>query len=67
MGLRDRKLEETGENYDIGRACDMWEWVDVFKVLIGGGDMKERDHVEDVAVDGRIILKRILKKRDGKT
>ena len=45
----------------------MWEWVDVFKVLIGGGDMKERDHVEDVAVDGRIILKRILKKRDGKT
>ena len=37
MGLRDRKLEETGENYDIGRACDMWEWVDVFKVLMGAG------------------------------
>lgn len=32
----------------------------------GWGDMKARDHVEDVAVDGRIILKRILKKRDGK-
>ena len=28
--------------------------------------MKGRDHVGDATVEGRIILKRILKKRDGR-
>jgi hypothetical protein len=29
----------------------------------GGGNVKGRDHLEDLGVDGRIILRRILKKR----
>jgi hypothetical protein len=31
----------------------------------GGGDPRERDYLEDIDVDGRIILKLTLKKRDG--
>jgi len=30
------------------------------------GNMKERDHLEDLAVDGRIILKWVFKKWDGR-
>jgi hypothetical protein len=30
-----------------------------------GGDVRERGHLEDISVDGRIILKLILKSRLG--
>ena len=31
------------------------------------GDPRERDHLEDVGVDGRVILKRVFKKWDEET
>ena len=39
----------------------IWGRGDVNKGF-GGGDLKERDHLEDLGVDGNIILKRIFKK-----
>jgi hypothetical protein len=32
----------------------------------GGGNLRRRDHLEHLSVDGRIILKWIFKKRDRK-
>jgi hypothetical protein len=29
------------------------------------GDLRERDHLEDLSIDGRVIVKYIFKKRDG--
>ena len=29
------------------------------------GNLRERDHLEDLGVDGRIILRRIFRKWDG--
>jgi len=34
---------------------------------MGWGDLRERDHLEDVDVDGITILKYIFKKWDGET
>jgi len=31
---------------------------------LGGGDLRERDHLEDLAVDERIILRWIFRKWD---
>ena len=30
------------------------------------GNLRDRDHIEDLDVDGRIILKRIFKKLNGR-
>jgi hypothetical protein len=31
-------------------------------MIFGGGNLKERDHLEDLGMDEMMILKRILKK-----
>jgi hypothetical protein len=42
--------------YEVGEVRTWFWW----------GDLRERKHLEVVSVDGRIILKRIFKKLDGK-
>ena len=37
---------------------------DAYRV-VGGGDLRERDHLENAEVDGRTIIKWIFKKWDG--
>jgi hypothetical protein len=38
----------------------MGEWRGVYRGLLG--NMRERDHLEDPGVDGRIILRLIIRK-----
>ena len=38
--------------WEMGKMCTMFCW----------GDLRERDHLEDIGVDGRTILKWIFKK-----
>ena len=37
----------------------MGEWIGAYGVLVG--DLRERDHVEDLGIDGRVISKWIFK------
>ena len=43
---------------------DMWETGEVLTGFLWG-DLRERDHFEDLNVYGRILLKWIFKNRDG--
>jgi len=45
----------------------MWHIWETGKVHTGfwRGDLREKDHLEDLGIDGRVILKWIFKKWDG--
>ena len=38
---------------------------DTFRDSVGGGNLKERHHLEDLSIDGRLILKCMLQKQGG--
>ena len=50
---------------EIGGACGTYGGNERCIQGFGGRNLKERDHLEDLSVDMRVILKRILKKEDG--
>jgi hypothetical protein len=49
----------------MGGACSTYRGQQRCIQGFGGGNIRERDHLEDLGVDGRIILRRIFKKLDG--
>jgi len=48
------------KKHDVGRTCSRYGRRGVYRVLLGRPEGK--NHLEFPALDGRIILKRILKK-----
>ena len=53
------------EMNEMGGACGTYGGRERCAQGFGGGDLRERDHWEDQDVDGRIILRWILKKWEG--
>ena len=57
-----RVIKSRGMRW-AGYVAHLGERRSVYRVLVGG-NLRERDHLGDPDVDGRIILRRIFKKRD---
>jgi len=49
----------------MGRACTTYGGEKRCTQDFSGGNLRERVHLEDLGIDGKIILKYILKKWDG--
>jgi hypothetical protein len=49
----------------MGAACGTCGREERCIQAFGGGNLRERDHLEDLRLDRRIILKYIFKKLDG--
>jgi hypothetical protein len=50
---------------EMGGACNVWVRGEVH-IRFWWGNLKEEEHLQDSGTDGRIILKCIFKKWDGK-
>jgi hypothetical protein len=53
--------DQVSEN-EIGWPCGLWEQKNVCRVLVGS--MQEKSQFEDLGVDGRMILKWVLRKQN---
>jgi len=51
----------------MGGACSTCGRQERFIQSLGGQTLEERDHMQDLGVDGRIVLKWMVKKSEGET
>ena len=50
--------------YEMGGSCSTYvERRGAYSILVG--KLKEQDHLEDLAIDGRVLLRLIFRKWDG--
>jgi hypothetical protein len=54
------------EEDEMGRTCGMYSGEEKYIQHFGRRNIKEKGHLKDKGTDGRIILKWILRKLDGK-
>ena len=52
------------EKNEMGGACSRYGGEERHIQGFGGGNLRERDHLADPGIDGRIILRWIFRKRD---
>ena len=52
------------EKHEIGWACRTYRGEERYIQGFDGGNLRERDHLEDQGADGRIILRWIFRKWD---
>jgi len=57
-------FELPNKKDEMGGACSIYGGEEVYTGF-WWGTLRERDHFEDIGVDGRVILKCIFKKWDG--
>jgi hypothetical protein len=58
-------LGDQIEKNEMGAACSMYGREERFVLGFDGGNMRERDHLEDPGIDGRILLRWTFRKWDG--
>jgi len=49
----------------MGGACSTYGGKGSYRVFLGGGNLRDRDHLEDPGVEMRIIFRWIFRKWDG--
>jgi hypothetical protein len=59
-------LDDQSKNNEMGRACSMYGGEGRHLQGFGGeGNLRERDHLEDPGIEGRVILRCIFRNWDG--
>ena len=65
FGYLENMCDGQIKKNEIGRACSVHGGREKVNTGFWWGNLRERDHLEEVSLDWRVILKRIFKKWGG--